>query len=136
MAERLVELHDPTPAPQTRLRVVAEASNFQGAAGEFLAKMLRAIGYVLIGSPELSDPRAPGAAVLLVLGPAALAAVKPESMFNMVRGKWVKVGDLQAMVTYDPVYLEVSVAYKRMAWEDLQKIPEKFALSIPALPKR
>lgn len=136
LAERLVELHDAVPADRTRVRVVAEAAAFQGSAGDLLAKMLRAAGYTLVGNPQAADVRAPGAAVLLIFGPAALAGVKPESMFNLVRGKWVRVGDFQAMVTFDPVFLEQSVAYKKLAWEDLQKILEKLALSVPSWVKR
>ena len=129
--QRLAELNDALPPARTRVRLLAEPSCFQGEPGELLAKMIRAAGYEITGTPALHAPGGEPVAALLVMGPAALLVVKPESIFNMIRGKIAIHGGTPMLVTLDPVFLEQNVSHKATVWQDLQKLLERLALPLP-----
>ena len=123
---------------------------FVGAAGELLTKMLAAINldrkkHVFIANvlkcrppdnrnPELSEILACGRIldgqidiikpkVILLLGrTAAHALLKTAAGIGALRAEAHSVNGIPAYVTYHPASLLRNQAYKRPAWEDMQKL--------------
>lgn len=64
--------------------------------------------------------------VVVVLGGAALAALKPEERLTAEdRGKWMVLNGVPMMPTYHPALLLQKPDLKRAAWQDLKQVMER-----------
>ena len=126
---------------------------FVGAAGQLLDKMVAAMGYarddvyicnvVKCRPPENRTPRAEEAlacakflrsqleivapTVIVALGRCAaehLGVAGPEGPW---RGRWGSFQGIEVMPTYHPAFLLRSPQFKRVVWQDLQKVMAKLS---------
>jgi len=129
---------------------------FAGAEGELLSKMLQAMKLtpeqvyltsvvkcrstparrphpeevrrcrpVLAAQIRIAQPE-----VIVVLGGAALAALKPEETLTAEdRGKWMELHGVPMMPTFHPTLLLQKPELKKAAWQDLQQVMKRLALS-------
>lgn len=68
--------------------------------------------------------------VIVVLGGAALAALKPdETLTAEDRGKWMELHGVPMMPTFHPTLLLQKPELKKAAWQDLQQVMKRLALS-------
>ena len=68
--------------------------------------------------------------VIVVLGGAALAALKPEETLTAEdRGKWMELHGVPMMPTFHPTLLLQKPELKKAAWQDLQQVMKRLALS-------
>ncbi len=68
--------------------------------------------------------------VIVVLGGAALAALKPdETLTAEDRGKWMELHGVPMMPTFHPTLLLQKPELKKAAWQDLQQVMMRLALS-------
>ena len=80
---------------------------------------------VLAAQIRIAEPE-----VIVVLGGAALAALKPdESLTAEDRGKWMELSGVPMMPTFHPTLLLQKPELKKAAWQDLQLVMKRLGLS-------
>jgi DNA polymerase len=80
---------------------------------------------VLAAQIRIAEPE-----VIVVLGGAALAALKPdETLTAEDRGKWMELHGVPMMPTFHPTLLLQRPELKKAAWQDLQQVMKRLALS-------
>ncbi len=80
---------------------------------------------VLAAQIRIAEPE-----VIVVLGGAALAALKPdETLTAEDRGKWMELHGVPMMPTFHPTLLLQKPELKKAAWQDLQQVMKRLALS-------
>ncbi|MEX2606576.1 MAG: hypothetical protein WD708_04455 [Kiritimatiellia bacterium] len=132
---RVPECGDPHPPDNTRVVLVTEAGELEGANQKLLADILHAIGYELPSRHEdFTTPReiADKGARILVMGNPALQAVSPAGMdLKIVRGMWQQTPQGKMLSTYAPSSLIENIQGKKATWGDLQKLLKELELDIP-----
>lgn len=79
---------------------------------------------VLAAQIRIADPE-----VIVVLGGAALAALKPdETLTAEDRGKWMELFGVPMMPTFHPTLLLQKPELKKAAWQDLQQVMKRLGL--------
>lgn len=80
---------------------------------------------VLSAQIRISEPE-----VIVVLGGAALAALKPdETLTAEDRGRWMELSGVPMMPTFHPALLLQKPDLKKAAWQDLQQVMKRLGLS-------
>ena len=80
---------------------------------------------VLAAQIRIAEPE-----VIVVLGGAALAALKPdETLTAEDRGKWMELDGVPMMPTFHPTLLLQKPELKKAAWQDLQQVMKRLGLS-------
>lgn len=80
---------------------------------------------VLAAQIRIAEPE-----VIVVLGGAALAALKPdETLTAEDRGRWMELHGVPMMPTFHPTLLLLKPELKKAAWQDLQQVMKRLALS-------
>jgi DNA polymerase len=137
---------------------------FVGTAGKLLTRMIEAMGFsradiyivnivccrppnnrkplpeeiaackdILLGQIRAIRPK-----TLVALGGTAVEGlIGKEVQITKIRGKWLEFEGVPLMPTLHPAALLRQVAWKAMAWEDLQQVREKLSslttLSVPGM---
>ena len=130
--------------PRAGLLFVLDGAGFDGASGELLAKIIRAMGFaadeVFLLSFAPSATKGPSRASLL----SRISAVAPEVVVALgetaaqlllesgdpvssLRGRFLSLEGIPLMVTLHPDQLLCDPALKRDVWTDMQQVMRRLA---------